>query len=92
MCAQWNKNNPDYFKANYLQKKLEGVPESSCKEFSSQGCAITLPQSRLKLELPHQVIQEVIGIQQLVIIEYLVQVLFQRFQEEIKKQIIENTG
>jgi hypothetical protein len=24
-CAQWNKSNPDYFKSNYLQKKLDAT-------------------------------------------------------------------
>ena len=65
-CAQWNKSNPDYFKSNYLQKKLEGTP----------GC-----KSRFKSGLPLVFVQEVIGIQHLVIIEYFGQLLKRRFQE-----------
>jgi len=65
-CAQWNKNNADYFKANYLQKKLDGA--SVCR-------------SRLKSGLPLVFVQEVIGLQTLVIIEYVAQLLCRRFQE-----------
>ena len=65
-CAQWNQSNPDYFKSNYLQKKLEATLQ--CK-------------SRFKSGLPLLFVQEVIGIQHLVIIEYLAQLLLRRFQE-----------
>jgi hypothetical protein len=65
-CAHWNKSNPDYFKSNYLQKKLEATP----------GC-----KSRFKSGLPLLFVQEVIGIQHLVILEYLAQHLLWRFQE-----------
>ena len=65
-CTQWNKNNPDYFKSNYLQKKLDE----------------TLPyKSRFRSGLPLPYVQEVIGIQPLIIIEYLAQHLMRRFQE-----------
>jgi hypothetical protein len=65
-CAQWNKSNPDYSKSNYLQKKLE----------ASLPC-----KSRFRSGLPLVFVQEVIGIQHLVIIEYLAQHLLRRFQE-----------
>jgi hypothetical protein len=65
-CAQWNKSNPDYFKSNYLQKKLEeGV----------------VRKTRFKSGLPLLFVQEVIGIQHVVIIEYFGQLLKRRFQE-----------
>ncbi len=79
-CAEWNKRNRDYFKTNYLQKKL--VPEPPTIQV----------KSRLKTGLPLQHVQEVIGIQHLVIIEYLAQLLVQRFQDVIWRQVPVNTG
>lgn len=79
-CAEWNKRNGDYFKTNYLQKKLDSQVTT------------TQVKSRLKTGLPLQHVQEVIGIQHLVIIEYLAQLLVQRFQDVIWKQVPVNTG
>jgi hypothetical protein len=76
-CAQWNKDNADYFKSNYLQKKLETT--LVCK-------------SRYKSGLPLAFVQEVIGIQPLVILEYLVQLLRRRFQEVIRMEVAVRTG
>jgi hypothetical protein len=62
-CAEWNHKNVDYFKANYLDKKFE----------------ITYsPRSRLKTGLPLCYVQQHIGNQQLIIIEYLSQLLIGR--------------
>ena len=78
-CAEWNKRNRDYFKTNYLQKKLESQ-------------ATTTPvKSRLKTGLPIQHVKEVIGIQHLIIIEYLAQLLVRRFQDVIWRQVAVNT-
>ena len=80
-CAEWNRKNADYFKANYLQKKLDAVtlPEGTCK--SSRH------KPRLKLGLPFSSFQEAISIQQAVIIEYFGQLLFRRFQEALRRQL-----
>jgi hypothetical protein len=69
-CEQWNRNNVDYFKANYLDKKLE-VTSSA--------------RSRLKTGLPLCYVQEQIGTDQLIIIEYLSQLLFTRSNKTIFK-------
>jgi hypothetical protein len=79
-CAEWNRANSDYFKTNYLQKKLE--PEKQA----------TQVKSRLKTGLPLEHVQEVIGMKHLVIIEYLAQLLLRRFQELIWMQTSVNTG
>jgi len=76
-CAHWNKTNPDYFKANYLQKKFEAQDPKGSPQ----------PANRLKSGLPLQYVQEVIGIQHLTIIEYLGQLLFRRFQEVLRVQL-----
>jgi hypothetical protein len=65
-CARWNRRNAHYFKSNYLQKKLDGT----------QPCT-----SRFKSGLPLQYVQEVIGAQQVIILEYLTQLLLRRFQD-----------
>jgi hypothetical protein len=80
-CAQWNKNNSDYFKANYLQSKLN--PENA---------KALQPTSRLKSGLPLGYVQEVISVQHLIIIEYFGQLLFRRFQAAIRGQVVVNTG
>jgi len=76
-CAQWNKDNADYFKSNYLQKKLEVTP---------------VRKSRIRSGLPLVFVQEVIGLQPLVILEYLVQLLQRRFQEVIRMEVAVGTG
>ena len=79
-CEEWNRKNPDYFKANYLHKKIAATSPIADQPQSPQlNC-------RLKSGLPLFYVQEVIGIQHLVIIEYLGQLLFRRFQEVLRAQ------
>lgn len=84
-CAEWNRKNSDYFKTNYLQKKLNTAAASKT---SSQILPV---KSRFKSGLPLLFVQEVINIQHLIIIEYLAQLLFSRFQEMIRGQATVNT-
>lgn len=81
-CAEWNRANSEYFKANYLQKKFNAAVQAP-KAVRDPGK--TLPKSRLNSGLPFRFVQEVMGVQQLIIIEYLAQLLFKRFQEVIKR-------
>jgi hypothetical protein len=68
-CEQWNHNNVDYFKDNYLDKKL----------------AVTgTPRSRLKTGLPLCYVQQLIGTPELIIIEYLSQLLLRRCRHLIR--------
>jgi len=78
-CAEWNSRNGDYFKTNYLQKKVDS------------RATVTPIKSRLKTGLPQKYVQDVIGPKPLVIIEYLAQLMVQRFQEVIRRQLIVNT-
>ena len=91
-CAEWNKNNPDYFRANYLQKKLDAGDQGDkdSKACQSKSAPSVLPKSRLKSGLPLQYVKEVIGIQHLIIAEYLAQLLFRRFQEALRGQLVVN--
>jgi hypothetical protein len=81
-CAEWNRKNEDYFRTNYLQKKLEG----------RTGARGSPARSRFQPKLPRGKVQEVIGVEHLVIMEYLAQLLWRRFQEVIKVQAAVRTG
>ena len=79
-CAEWNKRNPDYFRTNYLQKKIIAATETL-----HQTPSLKL-NNRLKSGLPLSYVQEVISIQHIIIIEYYGQLLFRRFQEVLRAQ------
>ncbi len=74
-CEQWNHNNVDYFKDNYLDKKLEQTGT---------------PRSRLKTGLPLCYVKQRIGAQQLIIIEYLSQLLVRRCRHLISQHPMVN--
>ena len=85
-CADWNRKNAEYFRANYLQKKLDALSHA-------KGSARVLTiRSRFRSGLPHEKVQEVIGVELLVIMEYLVQLLLRRFQELIRVKVTVRTG
>jgi hypothetical protein len=87
--TEWNRQNPDYFRSNYLQKKLDAAGATvTSKPFDTQ---IGQPRSRFRSGLPLKYVQEVIGAQHLIIIEYLAQLLLRRFQEAFKSQATVNT-
>ncbi len=85
-CAEWNENNSDYFRANFLQKKIDGATSSD------KTSPPIPPKSRLKSGLPLEVVQEVFSLQHIIIIEYFWQLLFKRFQDVLKGQVVVNTG
>ena len=87
-CSDWNRQNQQYFKNNYLGKKLKAV---SPHEETPQKLPLTLSKSSKSPKLPQEVIQEVIGPQHLVIIEYVTQLLLRRFQEVMRQQRAEIT-
>jgi len=94
MCEKWNRENADYFRSNYLQKKLDSATggDQSTTTFQPESNVYVLPKSRFKSGLPQRYVQEVIGIQHFVIIEYFSQLLYQRFQEVIAGQVLKNTS
>ena len=85
-CTEWNRRNPDYFRANYLQKKIDSTILPL-----NQSPSLKL-NNRLKSGLPLSYVQEVISIQHLIIIEYFGQLLFRRFQEVLRAQLTVMTG
>ncbi len=95
-CAEWNNKNPAYFREIYLSKKLDVVkvktksgnqhPPISNSTGSRDFTALSSAKSR---QVPRNLIQEVIGKQALVIIEYMDQLLIYRFQEVMRRQLTE---
>ena len=75
-CREWNRKNRDYFKANYLSVKLERTRDPPVS--SEKNLASVTPASRVKLWLPKQVIVEIIGAKQLVIVEYIIEQIMRR--------------
>ena len=88
-CAQWNRQNRTYFKEIHLKKRLQskaGSDDQSALPFSPPVRANLTPKGPSPLHLPMDVIQEEIGVQQSVIIEYIVRVLLRAVQEVIRPQ------
>jgi hypothetical protein len=85
---KWNKKNADYFKGIYLKRKInsEGVKDETGQR-KEEG-----HHTRFRLGVPWQEIQEVVGVKQRVIIDYIIHLLIRHVQELIKAQLIVNTG
>jgi len=92
-CEEWNRRNPDYFKANYLQKKLEaaGQGAGTSKTPTAKSSPGKTLKSRMKTGLPLEYVQELIGIRQLIIVEYLAQLLNRRFAKTITESFPAST-
>ncbi len=90
-CAEWNRKNHAYFKEIYLRGRLESFGSDPPVESPScSSCRINDPPRRSSpLELPQEVVQEVIEVKQLIIIEYIVRLLARGVQEVIRTQLIE---
>jgi hypothetical protein len=96
-CAEWNRKNRNCAQEKYLSDRLAlgGNEQEGTKATSA---AATTPQSHVSVsspapfpQLPRSLIQEVIGVQEFVIIEYIARQLFRSVQEVIKRQHFENT-
>ena len=95
-CAEWNKKNRSYFQAIYLGSKLESSKSPSQSDNRRPPSSsphktgpIRPPSSRSTPQLPRDVIQDVIGVQPLIIIEYVAQLLVRSFKEVIRAQPVE---
>lgn len=90
-CAVWNRQNRSYFKEIYLRRRLESCAGGSpCPSPSpvSTSCPgeSSSPLSVFPLELPREVVQEVMGGQHAVIIGYILRLLMRKVQEVINAQ------
>jgi len=91
-CAEWNRKNRSYFQENYLKRRLESlesIPPEPTQSTSPPPSPMHPLQPIPPLDYPRGVVQEVIGIQQLVIIEYIVRLLKRSVQEVIVSQPVE---
>ena len=97
-CAGWNRKNRNCVQENYLSDKLtlggneeEGSKGASAAATTSKSHVFASNSASFP-QLPRSLIEEVIGVQQFVIIEYIARQLFRSVQEVIKRQQFENTG
>ena len=91
-CAEWNLKNRHIARENYLRDRLELLSPVSDSPASPSPTPPPPPQKpsphRVSpLDYPPRVVQEVMGVQQLIIIEYIVRLLMKRVQEVIKPQL-----
>jgi len=82
-CREWNGRNREYFQAIYLSRKLSLLSEQRQAARADPPAVILPPGCRVRLGIPRGEVQEVIGTQPLVVIEYISQLLLRRFQELI---------
>lgn len=87
-CAEWNKKNPQYFKAIYLSKKLQAA-QSDARCCDAPGVPVE-PNNPVLPGLPRKEVQEVMGVKLFVIIEYICRLLLKRFQEVNKSKPVKN--
>ena len=81
----------------YAEKALALAANAAWQVFDTlnqvKGSARFVPvKSRFRSGLPQEKVQEVIGIEHLVIMEYLVQLVWKRFQELIRGKVAVSTG
>lgn len=94
-CAEWNRKNRKCAQENYLHARLALVVNENDDAKKTTAAAtpakapISISHSAFFPQLPRSLLQEVIGVQQLVIIEYIGRQLFRSVQEVIKRQLIE---
>ena len=74
-CAEWNRQNRAYFKEIYLRSRLEAASSYTAESSSPSPSPISLVRAPSPLHIPQEVVQEVMGAQQAVIIEYIVRLL-----------------
>jgi hypothetical protein len=89
-CAEWNRQNRPYFKEIYLRSRLEAASPDVSEPSPPLSPRPPAPARGLSpLHFPQEVIQEVMGAQQCVIIEYIVRLLLRGVQELISVQHLE---
>ena len=74
-CAEWNRKNSEYFKADYLQEKIDAATEA---RGDPQVSRCNVPASRMHTGMPLEYVKELIGVQHVIIHEYLSQLLNRR--------------
>jgi hypothetical protein len=70
-CAKWNQKNGDYFKANYLYEKLAHAKDPPAS--TSNKAPVVRSSSRINLDLPKDLMADIIGVRHLIILEYIIE-------------------
>ncbi len=72
-CQKWNKRNGEYFKNNYLGKKLEKLEEKASKEFRSSKPSYEHPPPNClaKPVLPYEILENEYGTRNMIIMQYV---------------------
>jgi hypothetical protein len=91
LCEKYNKEHVEQSRESYLAKKLEKIvislldlkKDCHCQQ-ANRG---SIPKSRINLGLPRKTIQEVIGGKALIIVEYIVERIIQRYQKILQVQL-----
>jgi hypothetical protein len=81
-CGSWNQKNTAYFKSNYLDEKLQkdGRSPPGSTQADVDADAMSAPPSRIRLNLPRDIIDNRIGGDALIIVEYVVEQVFGRIR------------
>lgn len=82
-CAEWNRTHRCLSQENYLKKRMQNAVPSEPPPSPVPNPVQHAPP----LDYPRSVVQEVMGAQQLVIIEYIVRLLKRDVQEVIRSQV-----
>ena len=88
-CAKWNKKNTDYFRSNYLQKKLDKAKENESIAKPGKSSKSTPPSF---LNLPIQPIGKIINAELLITIDYVIKIQIFMLQKRLVKRGILNKG
>ena len=93
-CVKWNRKNTDYFKSNYLQKKLdkaaknEPIAEPGGTYGNHKG--LSVPPSLFNLSV--QSTAEIIDTRLFIVIDYVIRAELFRFQKRWIQRAVYNKG
>ena len=88
-CAEWNRKNRSCFRESYLKSRIDRTAAKHSPSPSAPSPENPAPRGPSPLDLPRKVVEEVMGTQQSVIIEYIVRLLLRGVQETISNQHLE---
>jgi len=93
-CAKWNRKNADYFRSNYLQNKLDKAKKNNQLPPATESDRDNKirPSPPSFQNLPIQPIKEVVEIELLIVIDYVIKIQIFRFQKAVMKRRIVNKG
>jgi hypothetical protein len=79
-CQAWNRKNTEYFKTNYLAEKLSRNKEPPDPPPIKKTPVV--PKSRIRMGLPRNILIERVGVDPVIILEYLIEQLIRRLSRK----------